>query len=758
MKRINYYLGLLLMMVVAVGCNEDFDVPPIVVPHAEHQANMTIADFKAKYWQDGRNFIDTCKEETYIHGYVTSSDAAGNIYKYLFIQDETGGIGISIDASSLSTNYRVGQEVVINMKDKWIGKYNGHYLIGLPEWYAAQSVWEAGRLSLETFQSMVEINGLPKPDMVQAIPTKISDFQGKSDAATQLKYSGRLIKLQNVKWLEADGEVPYSEADASSNRTLVDEEGNQVTVVNSNYATFRAAMLPLGSGDVTGIITMTGSDQWKLYIRDTDDCQGFSTDTKGTAVDPYTVEEAIEIQNTERSGWVTGYVVGAVAPEVTAVKSNADIEFKAPTTLDNTLVIGPSADCTDFSKCLVVALPQGSKFRDQANLKENDVVYKSQIYVKGKLATFMGTHGITENSGSASEYRLTVVGGGVTELYENFEGGSIPADWKNIQVKGDKAWYTPSPFDNNTYAAMTGYKGTAPFDSWLITPALNIKKAQDKILSFRTQVNGYGSTTSHFEVYVMSTDDPTTAKLTKLNPVIAVAPASGYSSWAQSGDIDLSSFDGTYCIGFRFEATQDANYATWCVDDVKFGKGATPGTIPDPQPVIANRADLESMNGGNARSSFTGGDLTSTQGWVAKNSNLLVGGAADSNPTFIFLGKIEGTDTWAKGVTLNGKTSTVGTLVSPVITGGIKTLKFNYAMPYSDTVLKFRVDIKDVNGRVRSSEIVTNESPVKYEVYTFEINGIDLGGDFTIEFTNLCPSAQDANKDRVCLFNITWEN
>lgn len=754
MKRINYYLGLLLMMVVAVGCNEEFDVPPIIVPHAEHQANMSIADFKAKYWQDTRNFIDTCKEEVYIHGYVTSSDAAGNIYKYLFIEDETGGIGISIDASSLSTTYRVGQEVVLNMKDKWIGKYNGQYLIGLPEWYAAQSVWEAGRLSLETFKSMVESNGLPKPEMVKATPTKISDFQGKSDRTTILNYNGKLIKLQNVKWAEADGVTTYSEADASSNRTLVDEENNQVTVVNSNYSTFRAAMLPLGSGDVTGILTLTGTDQWKLYIRDTDDCEGFSTDTKGTAADPYTVEEAIEKQNSERTGWVTGYVVGAVAPEVTEVKGNSDIEWKAPTTLANTIVVGPSADCKDFTKCLVVALPQGSKFREQANLKDNEVVYGSQIFIKGKLATYMGTHGITENSGSTSEYRLTVVSGGVTELFEGFEGGAIPTEWANVQVAGNKAWYTTT-FDNNTYAAMTGYKGTAPFDSWLISPAIDIKGAKSKILSFRTQVNGYGSTTTKFEVYLLNTNDPQTATPIKLNANIAEAPASGYSSWAESGNIDLSQYEGTYFIGFRYSATTDANYATWCVDNVKFGEGGTPDPGPNPPVVVGNRADLETMNGGAAKSTY--GSYTSAQGWKGTNCNILVGGTTDSNPTFQFLGKVEGTETWAMGVTINGKTSTVGTLESPVISGGIKSLKFNYAMPYGDTKLQFRVDIMDGNGRVIKTETVTNDSPVKYEVYTFEITGINHTGDFKVLFTNLCPTAQDANKDRVCLFNIAWE-
>ncbi len=302
---------------------------------------------------------------------------------------------------------------------------------------------------------------------------------------------------------------------------------------------------------------------------------------------------------------------------------------------------------------------------------------------------------------------------------------------------------------------MTGYKGTAPFDSWLISPAIDIKKAPNKLLSFRTQVNGYSSTTTHFEVYLMSTADPTTATLIKLNPTIATAPASGYSSWAESGNLDLSQYEGTYFIGFRYEAATDANYATWCVDDVKFGEGGGGGGTPDPQPVIGNRADLETMNGGAAKSTY--GSYSSTQGWKGANCNILMGGDADSNPVFKFLGKVEGTETWAMGVTINGKTSAVGTLTSPVISGSINELHFNYAMPYTDTAISFRVDIMK-NGQVVKTETVTNSAPVKLQVYEHTMTGLNVTGDFQIVFTNLSPTAQDANKDRVCLFNITWKN
>lgn len=566
------------LTMLATGCNDEFDTPPMVVPTATHTANMTIAEFKAKHWQDVNNYIDTVKEDEVIHGRVVSSDATGNIYKSLYIQDETGGISISINGSSLYNTYRVGQEIVIPMKNLYVGKYNGQQQLGYPQYYEKSKVWEASFMPLAQWQAVAELNGLPNPSMIDTVACNIADL--KTDAESLKKWQGRLVKISGVRFQDADGTATFAKSDASTNRNIVDEQGGTLVVRNSNYATFRAAMLPMGKGDVVGVLSYYNTSRtsieggtWQLFLRSTDDCIGFSTSTKGLASDPYTTQEAIEAQNTGKSGWVTGFVVGAVAPEVTAVKSNDDVEWKAPTTLANTLVIGPTANTKDIKQCLVVTLPQNSPFRAEANLKDFPEVYQTKIMVKGTLATNMGTHGITGNSGAKGEYQLSVVTGGVSALNETFEQG-LPATWAKIAVKGDKSWYT-TKFQDNTYAAMTGFKGKKPpFDSWLITPALNIKKAKNKTLTFRTQVNGYGSTTTKLEVYVMDSPDPTKAKLHKLAPTLATAPEKGYSTWAESGAIDLSGFDGVYFVAFRYEAQTDASYATWCVDDVKFGDNA----------------------------------------------------------------------------------------------------------------------------------------------------------------------------------------
>lgn len=751
MKRFYFYISALVLTFLMVGCNEDFDTPPMVVPVAQNTPNMTIAQFKEAYWDDARNFCVTVEEDVIIHGWVSANDESGNIYKHMYIQDETGGIGISIDATSLYNNYRLGQEIVINMKGRDIGKYNGEYLIGRSEYWESGQVYEAGRMPKDDFLAMAELNGLPNVDKIVPVVTSISDVVGKNDKETQLKYQGQLVTFKDVEWEGADGELTYANNGETTTRQIKDAEGNLLDVSNSGYSNWYSTPMPLGKGDVTGILYLTGTDAWKLYLRDTNDCVGFNTSTKGTQKDPYTVGEAIEIMNTDVNGWVTGYIVGAVAPEKNEVKSNDDIEWGAPTTLDNTLVIGESADTRDFSRCLVVALPQGSAFRQMASLKNYPELLGSQVWVKGKLATFMGTNGITENSGSREEFKLSVITGGITEFNEGFESG-LPGDWTQVQVKGDKKWYQTT-FNDNGYAAMTGYKGTAPFESWLITPAIDIKSAVNRNFSFRTQVNGYGSGTTKFEVYVLNSDDPTTATMHQLNPTIATAPASGYSDWAQSGDIDLSEFaDGTYFIGFVYKATTDGNYATWCVDDVQFGHG---GKTPIPE----TQDDFSTMNGGETSSNATTfGQYTSDRGWKAENSAILRGGATELNPVYTFIGMRSGSDSeYATAVHMNGNPQSKGKITSPVLSNGIGKLTFNYGYPMTESAgVYLLVSVYKENGTdLLWSKPLTLTKDDKGKLFTFS-EDINVSGPVIIVFTPDTPASITGNKNRVAVWNVVW--
>ena len=417
-------------------------------PHVNpDESYMPIAEFKAKHWQDVRNYADTITEDEVIHGWVVSSDQSGNIYKTLYIMDESGaGLTISINQNNLYLNYPIGQEIILPLKGYWVGKYNGQQQLGYPSWYSSGNVWEMNYLPSEIWQQMVNLNGDPDPSKVSPTPIRLEDIEG-DDAETMLKYQGMLVSIKDVSFVEANGVETFSEPNASTNRTLVDAQGHKLIVRNSSYSDFANDILPRGEVDVVGVLSCYGTT-WQLYLRDRNDVTG-------------------------------GDTTGPDDPDSDPVKT----------------------------------------------------------------------------------------------LNEGFET-SLPHDWTNVAISGDKLWYQ-SKYQQNGYAAMTGYRGTQPpFDSWLITPALDIKNATGKILTFRTQVAGYGSTTSTFEVYLLNDINPSAATVkVKLNPSLAT-PTSGsptYSDWVNSGEIDLSPWDdGNYYIGFRYYATQDANYATWCLDDVKF--------------------------------------------------------------------------------------------------------------------------------------------------------------------------------------------
>lgn len=620
MRHFKSYLLMLIAAFVMVGCADNFDRPPIEEPVAANadKVNTTIYDLKYKYWDDARNYIDTIGqtesgEDIIIKGRVVSSDETGNIYKSLVIQDETAALALSINQNSLYTTYRVGQEIVINATGMYIGKYNGLQQLGYPEWYAQGNAWEATFMSPELFQEHAEINGFPKVSEIDTLVVSLGSLP--SDPAGLCQWQSQLVRLDDVMFTEADGKIVFAGDSVSANRTLQDLNGNTIIVRNSNYADFRSEKLPVGTGTVVGILSYYGT-AWQLLLRSADDCIGFSKDGKGLKDNPYVMEDVAALQETGKMGWFSGYIVGAVKPGKSAVASNDDVQWEAPVALANNIVVGATADTKDIKDCIVIALEEGTDLRKVANLKDNEGAYKKNLLVKATAFKAVYGHQGLVTSGKQEDFVLegAIIGDVVTSLNEGFDS-ALPSNWSNVVVSGDKKWYQTT-FSENGYAAMTGYKGTQPpFDNWLITPALDVKNAENKNFSFKTQVNGYGNKTTVFEVYVLSSNDPKTATQTKLNPTIATAPASGYSNWANSGDIDLSTYGDVVYIGFRFYATQDTNYATWCVDDVVFGENSGSGTggeTPSTPTGAGSKDDPYSVT--SAKSVYVAGSATTA--WI----------------------------------------------------------------------------------------------------------------------------------------------
>ncbi len=98
---------------------------------AELEVTSTIADLKELYAKHG--VLKIQDDDMVIAGKVISDDHSGNIYRELYIQDETGVISVKIGLSSLYSDYKLGQTVYVKCSGLTIGQYNGMPQLGVED-------------------------------------------------------------------------------------------------------------------------------------------------------------------------------------------------------------------------------------------------------------------------------------------------------------------------------------------------------------------------------------------------------------------------------------------------------------------------------------------------------------------------------------------------------------------------------------------------------------------------------------------------
>jgi uncharacterized protein YdeI (BOF family) len=414
--------------VAMVSCSEDPELPPMIVPTATtvDSVNTTIKAVKEKYWNSDKNYIDTIGltesgQHVYVKGRITGNDVSGNVYKYLYIQDETAALAFSIDNSSLSDSYKVGQEVIVDLTNMYIGKYSSELLVGNPEWYSSGNTWEAGRMTLDAFASHAQTNGLANTDKLTVTTTDIATIQAATDQDGLIAWGHMLVRFDDVT-ISGAGKTFNDNSNTSTSttfyHTITDAAGNSMPMPISSYADFANEIVPSGSGSVTGIIcykynSSNRSTEWQLYVVDYDafsnfdgnDASGDNSETPGTdnegqgagtQASPYTVAQAISLNNPGTTAWVSGYIVGNVLD-----KSYETASFTATDAVATNVLIADSADETDATKCIPVQLPSGS-VRSAINLKDNPGNLHKKVSLYGSLESYFGTAGLK----SVTEFEL----------------------------------------------------------------------------------------------------------------------------------------------------------------------------------------------------------------------------------------------------------------------------------------------------------------------------------------------------------------
>ena len=195
----------------------------------------TVADVKKLF--TGSNYL--IPDNIYIKGKVTANDETGNLYRYIYIEDATGGIRININkANTIYQDYRfkVGKNLIVKLKDLYIGKYNGEFQIGTLSGSTLGFIAEADiyRYLFDSNEPATSVTATEK-----TIPQLTPDDVGK------------WIKIKNVQFVDTELGNTYS-----GNRTLIDCTGNKIILRTNSQAKFSGAMIDNGKGDIYAILSI----------------------------------------------------------------------------------------------------------------------------------------------------------------------------------------------------------------------------------------------------------------------------------------------------------------------------------------------------------------------------------------------------------------------------------------------------------------------------------------------------------------------
>jgi len=267
----------ILIAAILTSCNR-WEEPEQRIPVYEGPAaNKTIADIKAKHPSLGTGSQDSiCRydEQFIVKAVVVSSDEGGNCYKYLTIQDETGGIEIAIDRSSLFNDYPVGQTVYLNCAGLIVGDYHNKYQVG---WIYQGSV---GRIAPAVLGRYLSKDGLPDPN--HPLVANPIEIKGNSDLTAE--NVNCLVKIDGCKFSPADDGLPLANNDYSTDREIT-FNGTSITVRTSNYAYFRNTLIDASKEYcLYGILSIYNSS-YQLTLRTKDDIQYSSASQSETLAD-----------------------------------------------------------------------------------------------------------------------------------------------------------------------------------------------------------------------------------------------------------------------------------------------------------------------------------------------------------------------------------------------------------------------------------------------------------------------------------------
>ncbi len=269
MKKNKFY-SILSVLIIAITLNScvqdgDFTLPEVTVVEPNITPNSSITAVKAALMQEfnaNNKLYYTFRENatpTYIEGYVVSTDATGNFYKTLIIQDSpenpTAGIEISLNQTSLASTYEVGRKVYIKLDGLSVSYDDGERNIDPSNGVAGKYV--LGTLDGDRIRDIpstaVKNHIFRSATVADIVPTTVAvgDVTGA--------HVNTLIKIASAQFEKSQlGKTFAGEADDSFDgfRDIFECDTEAIIKLQtSTFSSFKSNVIPEGKGAITAVLS-----------------------------------------------------------------------------------------------------------------------------------------------------------------------------------------------------------------------------------------------------------------------------------------------------------------------------------------------------------------------------------------------------------------------------------------------------------------------------------------------------------------------
>lgn len=240
MKGIFGRCTLVLVALLTVACNTATPLSPEEEPS---ESLMSIAQLKTLAESTTTPLTEACV----IEGVVTANDAYGELHERLIIEDQSGAIGVAIEGSALHRTYPVGTQLVVRCTALALCNYGRKVELGAGsrEGYTTPLNEQQCKAHLRIKQTAT---AWPQPLKIRIRELNPSLID-------------RYVRLEEVQFVVGDrwcATDPATALPITTEHTLIDSDGETLTVRTLGSVHYASEPLPEGKGSLHGVIDYFG--------------------------------------------------------------------------------------------------------------------------------------------------------------------------------------------------------------------------------------------------------------------------------------------------------------------------------------------------------------------------------------------------------------------------------------------------------------------------------------------------------------------